>query len=58
MSAPSTIKAGVIGWPVGHSLSPLVHGFWLEQLGIGGTYERIAVEPENLERELRALGQN
>ena len=54
----ANIKAGVIGWPVSHSLSPLVHGFWLKQLGINGTYERIAVEPQNLERELRALGQN
>ena len=58
MSAPKHIKAGVIGWPVDHSLSPLVHGFWLKQLGIDGTYERIAVEPENLERELRALDAN
>ena len=58
MNAPGTIKAGVIGWPVDHSLSPLVHGFWLEQLDINGTYDRIAVEPENLERELRALYEN
>ena len=52
------IKAGVIGWPVDHSLSPLVHGFWLKQLGISGTYERTAVEPQNLERELKSLSEN
>lgn len=47
-----------MGWPVSHSLSPRLHGFWLNQLGIDGTYEAIAVEPDNLESELRALGQN
>jgi len=58
MSGKKTLKAGVMGWPVDHSLSPLVHGFWLEHFKINGTYERIAVEPKNLERELLALGQN
>ena len=24
-----------MGWPVGHSLSPRLHGFWLAELGIG-----------------------
>lgn len=47
-----------MGWPVDHSLSPLVHGFWLNHFKINGTYERIAVEPKNLEYELRRLGQN
>jgi shikimate dehydrogenase len=42
------IKACVIGWPVTHSRSPLIHGFWLRELGISGTYERVGVEPENL----------
>ena len=58
MSGEKIIKAGVMGWPVDHSLSPLVHGFWLDHFKINGTYERIAVEPKNLERELLALGQN
>ena len=58
MSGKKTLKAGVMGWPVDHSLSPLVHGFWLEHFKINGTYERIAVEPKNFERELLALGQN
>ena len=31
-----TIKAGVIGWPVEHSLSPKLHGFWLDRYGIDG----------------------
>jgi shikimate dehydrogenase len=39
-------KACVIGWPVAHSRSPLIHGYWLRQHAIDGTYERQAVEPE------------
>ncbi|MDH5187767.1 MAG: shikimate dehydrogenase [Rhodospirillaceae bacterium] len=58
MNKERIIKAGVMGWPVDHSLSPLVHGFWLDQFKIHGTYERLAVDPKNLEHELRTLGQN
>ena len=38
-------RAGVIGWPVDHSLSPVLHGYWLKQYGIDGSYEKIAIEP-------------
>ncbi|MGA7386111.1 MAG: shikimate dehydrogenase [Methylocella sp.] len=37
--APGKPKACVIGWPVAHSRSPLIHRFWLEQLKIEGSYE-------------------
>ena len=47
--------AGVIGWPVSHSLSPRLHGFWLEQHGIDGAYVPLGVPPEHLERALEAL---
>lgn len=47
--------AGVMGWPVGHSLSPLLHGFWLAQHKIDGTYIPLAVHPENFEQAFRAL---
>ncbi len=47
--------AGVIGWPVGHSRSPRLHGFWLEKLGIDGAYIPLAVAPEDFEQVLRAL---
>ncbi|MGE5517603.1 MAG: shikimate dehydrogenase [Bacteroidota bacterium] len=47
--------AGVIGWPVGHSRSPRLHGYWLKHLGIDGAYVPLAVKPEDFETVLRAL---
>ena len=47
--------AGVIGWPVGHSRSPRLHGYWLEKNGIDGAYVPLAVLPERLEDAIRAL---
>lgn len=47
--------AGVMGWPVEHSLSPRLHGYWLEEYGIDGAYVPLAVAPENLAEALRAL---
>lgn len=50
-----TRLAGVIGWPVGHSRSPSLHGFWLERHGIDGAYVPLAVRPEHLGVALRGL---
>ena len=50
-----TLLAGVMGWPVSHSRSPRLHGFWLESYRIDGAYVPLAVPPEGLERALRAL---
>ena len=47
--------AGVIGWPVDHSLSPRLHGYWLEANGIDGAYLPLAVAPENFARALEVL---
>lgn len=47
--------AGVIGWPVAHSRSPRLHGYWLERHGIDGAYIPMAVPPGRLEQALRAL---
>lgn len=47
--------AGVMGWPVGHSRSPRLHGFWLDRYGIDGAYVPLPVRPENLAQALRAL---
>jgi len=43
-----TRKAFVIGHPIIHSRSPLIHGQWLEEHGIDGSYEAIDVAPEAL----------
>ena len=42
-------KACVIGWPIKHSRSPLIHKYWLKQYGLVGDYEKVAVDPKNLE---------
>ncbi len=47
--------AGVLGWPVGHSRSPRLHGFWLDRLNIDGAYVPLAVAPENLGQAVAAL---
>jgi shikimate dehydrogenase len=38
-------RAGVIGWPVEHARSPMIHGYWLKRYGIEGEYRKIAVPP-------------
>ena len=43
-----TTKAFVIGHPIAHSRSPLIHGTWLAQHGIDGSYEAIEVAPAEL----------
>ena len=56
MSVTGAAKlAGIIGWPVAHSRSPALHGYWLKQYGIDGAYVPMAVKPENLRRALQAL---
>ena len=40
--------AGVMGWPVTHSRSPLIHNHWLEQHSLAGSYVQLAVRPEGL----------
>ncbi len=37
--------AFVVGHPIGHSRSPLIHGYWLRQHELSGSYERIDVSP-------------
>jgi shikimate dehydrogenase len=48
-------RACVIGWPVEHSRSPLIHRYWLKQYGIDGAYEKEAVRPDDLAPFLGAL---
>ena len=49
------IRAGVVGWPVDHSLSPKLHGYWLEKYSVDGEYVKIPVDPKDFEAGIRAL---
>jgi shikimate dehydrogenase len=51
------INACVIGWPIAHSRSPLIHGYWLKQYAIDGSYIRRPVEPASLSRFIADLAQ-
>ena len=44
-----------MGWPVSHSRSPSLHGFWLHETKVDGAYVPLPVRPENIEQALRAL---
>ena len=47
--------AGVMGWPVGHSRSPLLHKHWLQQYGLNGAYVLLPVQPARLADAVRGL---
>lgn len=47
--------AGIVGWPVAHSRSPRIHGFWLDRHAIDGAYVPLAVRPEDFAPALRGL---
>jgi shikimate dehydrogenase len=47
--------AGVIGWPVSHSRSPRLHGYWLERYKIDGAYVPLAIGPAHVAQALRVL---
>lgn len=47
--------AGVIGWPVKHSLSPRLHGFWLQHHDIDGAYIPLPVSADHIEMAITSL---
>lgn len=49
------LLAGVMGWPVMHSRSPLIHNHWFDKQGLTGRYVPLAIAPERLQAALRAL---
>ena len=46
--------AGVMGWPVAHSRSPKLHGYWIDRYDLSGAYALLPVAPENLAVALKA----
>ena len=47
--------AGVLGWPVSHSRSPRLHGFWLARHGVDGAYLPLPVRPERFEAAVKDI---
>ncbi len=49
------LLAGVMGWPVSQSRSPMLHNYWFAQHGLQGSYVPLAIRPEGIGAALRAL---
>jgi shikimate dehydrogenase len=47
--------AGVVGWPIGHSRSPALHGYWLRKYGIDGYYVPVGIKPQDFETAILAM---
>jgi shikimate dehydrogenase len=55
MSDQRFILAGVMGWPVAHTRSPVIHNHWISKYGLKGAYVQLPVEPGSLEAAIRGL---
>ncbi len=51
-------RAGVAGWPIDHSRSPTIHGYWLKELSIPGSYEKFAVRPGEFRQFAAEIGKD
>nr|WP_158816019.1 shikimate dehydrogenase [Methylocapsa sp. S129] len=49
-------RACVVGWPIAHSRSPLIHSYWLKSLGIDGSYDRVAAPPLEFAAFVEGIG--
>lgn len=47
--------AGVAGWPIGHSLSPALHGYWIAEHGLDAAYVPLAIRPDEFADAFKAL---
>ena len=52
---PRFALAGVMGWPIAHSRSPMLHNYWMREHALNGVYVPLAIKPEGLAAALRAL---
>jgi shikimate dehydrogenase len=55
MSLDRFLLAGVMGWPVMHSRSPILHNYLFARYALTGTYVPLAIKPDNLQAALRGL---
>ncbi|UGX85785.1 shikimate dehydrogenase [Phyllobacterium meliloti] len=51
-------RAFVTGYPIRHSRSPLIHGYWLKQFGLKGSYQAVEVAPEDFPQFVNGLQDN
>ena len=51
----AAVVAGVAGWPVEHSRSPLIQNYWLRKYGIDGVYVPLAISPDRALDAIRSL---
>ena len=49
------LLAGVMGWPIHQSRSPMMHNYWFKQHNLAGSYVPLAVRPADIHTALRAL---
>jgi shikimate dehydrogenase len=55
MTPPSFGIAGLLGWPVAHSRSPVIHNHWIARYGLSGRYVLFGVQPPDLAAALRGI---
>jgi len=55
MISGKTQLAGILGWPVAHSRSPLIHNYWISELGLDAAYLPLPVAPDDFADAVRAL---
>ncbi len=49
-------RTAVIGFPVDHSLSPIIHNYWIKELGLDiKPYDKINVDPNKFEEQIKNL---
>lgn len=41
-------KVCIIGWPIGHSRSPLIHNYWIKKHNLQASYEKLAIHPDHV----------
>jgi shikimate dehydrogenase len=56
MASSKFILTGIMGWPVAHSRSPMLHTHWIVQHGLNGAYVLLPVHPAHLPAAIKGLG--
>lgn len=54
-NSPEPARYAVVGDPVAHSLSPLIHNAWMQEAGLDAHYERVHLKSENAEADIHDM---